>query len=362
MLQRSTKQQSAFTIVELLIVIVIIAIVAAISIVAFNGIQNRARASAASSALAQANKKLALWQIESGTNGSASADCSVFASQIGSTADASNSCVSTKDNITYQYRQGAAGTSNYCVTATSGNVSYRLDTTITSTPTSGGCAGHGVGGSDAITNLAMNPRATAYSSSTQIGWSTGRWFGGSGTPSGVYSLISGANDGPNMISTYIRKTWSNGGSTSLGASGDTGFNINGKMEVTAGSTYVISCYLRPSVTRNFQIGVYQYTDTGAASTSPREYGAVVIGQANQWTRVSHTYTVPGSGVASISFACDSSANAANGAQNWPANATLDGTGLMITKSSTLYNYADGNSDNWIWNNGINSSTSTGPAT
>ena len=91
MLQRSTKQQSAFTIVELLIVIVIIAIVAAISIVAFNGIQNRARASAASSALAQANKKLALWQIESGTNGSASADCSVFASQIGSTVDPQNS-------------------------------------------------------------------------------------------------------------------------------------------------------------------------------------------------------------------------------------------------------------------------------
>ena len=40
--------RSGFTIVELLIVIVVIAILAAITIVAFNGIQERARASAVS--------------------------------------------------------------------------------------------------------------------------------------------------------------------------------------------------------------------------------------------------------------------------------------------------------------------------
>ena len=51
-------RRSGFTIVELLIVIVVIAILAAITIVAFNGIQERARVSAVSSALNQANKKL----------------------------------------------------------------------------------------------------------------------------------------------------------------------------------------------------------------------------------------------------------------------------------------------------------------
>lgn len=48
MSQKQTKQ-SGFTLVELLIVVVIIAILAAITIVAYNGIQNRARASSAQS-------------------------------------------------------------------------------------------------------------------------------------------------------------------------------------------------------------------------------------------------------------------------------------------------------------------------
>ncbi len=42
-------KQSGFTIVELLIVVVVIAILAAITIVAYNGIQNRAKSSAAQS-------------------------------------------------------------------------------------------------------------------------------------------------------------------------------------------------------------------------------------------------------------------------------------------------------------------------
>ena len=57
MLNTKTKQ-SGFTIVELLIVIVVIAILAAISIVAYNGIQNRGRGSAAASLANAAAKKL----------------------------------------------------------------------------------------------------------------------------------------------------------------------------------------------------------------------------------------------------------------------------------------------------------------
>lgn len=54
---KKMKDERGFTIVELLIVIVVIAILAAITIVAYNGIQNRANASSAQSSAATVMKK-----------------------------------------------------------------------------------------------------------------------------------------------------------------------------------------------------------------------------------------------------------------------------------------------------------------
>ncbi|OYW85007.1 hypothetical protein B7Z17_03075 [Candidatus Saccharibacteria bacterium 32-49-10] len=55
-----------FTIVELLIVIVVIAILAAITIVAFNGVQQRARDSARATSLAAITKALELYYADNG--------------------------------------------------------------------------------------------------------------------------------------------------------------------------------------------------------------------------------------------------------------------------------------------------------
>lgn len=64
MTQKQTKQRG-FTIVELLIVVVIIAILAAITIVAYNGIQNRAKTSAAAGAASTLQKKLEAYNTDS---------------------------------------------------------------------------------------------------------------------------------------------------------------------------------------------------------------------------------------------------------------------------------------------------------
>ena len=102
-----TNHKTGFTIVELLIVIVVIAIIAAITVIAYNGIQNRAHASDAKAALNQAEKKLKLYEV---TNGSYPLTGNLAA------ADISN------NGAGYQYT--STDGSGYCITATSGNVSY----------------------------------------------------------------------------------------------------------------------------------------------------------------------------------------------------------------------------------------------
>ncbi len=60
-IKSKTQAQKGFTIVELLIVVVVIAILAAITIVSYNGITNRANASAAASSAATVQKKAELY-------------------------------------------------------------------------------------------------------------------------------------------------------------------------------------------------------------------------------------------------------------------------------------------------------------
>ncbi len=128
------NKQKGFTIVELLIFIVVIAILAAITIVAYNGIQDRAKSSEASTGLAQAKKKLELYKVDNGA--------------YPTTGNLASAGV-TNNDVSFQYTSDGT---TYCITGTAGNISYKASNSTS--PSAGGCAGHGVGGVAAVTNYA----------------------------------------------------------------------------------------------------------------------------------------------------------------------------------------------------------------
>ena len=73
------KQRLGFTLVELLIVIVVIAILAALSIVSYNGIQDRANRTVVTNDLATVKKKLNIYKV---TNGEYPSSDSGVASEV----------------------------------------------------------------------------------------------------------------------------------------------------------------------------------------------------------------------------------------------------------------------------------------
>lgn len=129
-------KQKGFTIVELLIVVVVIAILAAITIVAYNGIQNRSKQSATQSAVSQASKKI---QTFAAANSDALPD------------DFNALGVPTSSTLNYTYLPyNTAPYRNYCVSATNttaSNLSFAISSN-SGGAVSGRCA----------TNLVGNPR------------------------------------------------------------------------------------------------------------------------------------------------------------------------------------------------------------
>jgi prepilin-type N-terminal cleavage/methylation domain-containing protein len=323
-----------FTIVELLIVIVVIAILAAIVIVAYNGVQQRARAAADSSALSEAAKNLALYQVD---NGAYPADSSNFFSLMH--ADSSGT---TTGGLSYQYSvENTASPQFYCVTATAGNVSYYLDSPH-SAASSGGCPGHGQGGVAAITNLAANPSVEGGTT----GWVL-QWFGGGGGTGSATQSSSAAHCGANGY----RKTWATQGNGQ-----DVGYKYS--VSAQAGKAYTASVALRSSFDTTMRIWIYWYDSTETQIGA----GAGIKNQsasANTWSTISTSATAP-SGTSSM-IAIFGPYPSSNPGITISAGSTLDTDCLMITEGSTAYSFADGSSPNWVWNGASNSSTSTGPA-
>ncbi len=121
------KQNKGFTIVELLIVIVVIAILAAITIVAYNGIQNRAKTSAVQTSVSQASKKIQVSAVQNSDQ---------------YPANLAAAGVSDTDSVRYLYSSdNDASPRLYCVTAINGDFSSYISSTG-GTVKSGICPGH----------------------------------------------------------------------------------------------------------------------------------------------------------------------------------------------------------------------------
>ena len=112
------NKQAGFTIVELLIVIVVIGILAAITIVAFNGIQQRARDVARTSDIVAVQKALEIYRVDKGyypTVGTDNSgyDLSTLATALVPTYIAKIPSEPKSGSMNYQYVRGTEASSSY---------------------------------------------------------------------------------------------------------------------------------------------------------------------------------------------------------------------------------------------------------
>lgn len=121
-MQRVGVRLRGFTIVELLIVIVVIAILAAITLVAYNGIRERAQVGAVQSAVSQGVKKILAY---------AALNADTYP------ADATAAGLVSDASTTYYVSRIGTG---YCVTASTQGLTY-FQTREVSSPTPGTCEG-----------------------------------------------------------------------------------------------------------------------------------------------------------------------------------------------------------------------------
>ncbi len=298
-----------FTIVELLIVIVVIAILAVITIVAYNGIQNRAKDSAVQSAALQAGKKVLSY---APLNADAFPLETTFRQDLGLPQ---NTTQLTYDYFVTDTRKA------FCMSVADTTKNPEVAYSFTQD-------GKIVGGR-CVKNLITNPNFNQ----SGTGWSVYQ------TAIGERQATGGVNDSGRFA---LRKT-----STATDALAQLILNSGA---VVGGASYAVSYWVWGEVAQSTQgfSGVQENTNTWrqivtlptgtVASTSPvrRSITGVAMSDVLPTTR----FVLRASNSDSVTLFYDN---------------------VMLTAGSVVYSYGDGDQPNWSWSGSAGTSTSFGPA-
>ena len=118
-MNKSRVKQSAFTIVELLVVIVVIGILAAITIVSYAGVTARATQASLQSDLINSSQQLKIFQVDNSTYPSSVTDCP--------TPAAGNICLKVSSGTVYLYSvNNNSNPQTFSIYATKNNTKYRI--------------------------------------------------------------------------------------------------------------------------------------------------------------------------------------------------------------------------------------------
>jgi prepilin-type N-terminal cleavage/methylation domain-containing protein len=307
MMQWANKKQG-FTIVELLIVIVVIAILATVTIVAFSGIQNRAKQSALQSNLSQQAKRLAVWKLQNNDTYPASL----------AAAQTEGMLVNTSD-VEYVNYIPATNLMSYCVTAQRTDGTRFSISSGSGAPVSGECA----------KNLLTNTSVELNTANLQN-------IGSTGDRTIVRLAAGDAYSGGYVLRLTV------------GASG--GVAGYGSTSPTLGlGRYTGSLWIRS----NAAINLSPYYEGSATRTTVVQSNSVIL-TPGVWTRVWRTFDITVAGTVKVGFL-------AGGAGTTAPGNYVELDGFSLTAGDRLYDFRDGATAGWFWDGAEHAAQSVGPA-
>lgn len=309
-----------FSLVELLVVVVVIVIIATIVVVAYNGIGERSRITALTSSASSAAAKLDAYSVQ---NSRTYPDLNAMA-LLG---------IEDTDDAVYRYSVGTDYQS-YCLTVADGDTEYYVRNTSI-TPTEGRCSQQS---STSITNRVSNPSMESNS--------TGHTHDSSGSAS---SSATRTTSGGLFGNSYLTINFSSSGTGGWLY----GNNQTTRPNVSAGTTYVASAYVKTTVAASITPYIIWYNNSGT-EIGTRATASAVSTNDDDWTRIAVRGTAP-TGATDMSFLYRSDTSV------WTSGKKMRVDGVMLTSGNELYPYRDGTFSGWSWSGSSHSSTSSGPS-